>query len=225
MRTATLDVLFKAANAHFHLTALETVSSPGTFCCHVKPRMIPTWSRIKHNPGNLLRCYKIGPFCTASAFGCWRSLHQQYYRSLAYVLAESCSLASFPNGHLHFCHLSPVQVVIPTQEFQQDTRWTESLQHPLYTVTFSHWFPKQQNITTPRSITLNWFLFCLHGAFLPLWNPLPPTNSEFHSKTLNSNLSTFLYFSWLQMRTMSSVLHASYFKVMKKCTSRYCYAP
>lgn len=75
MRTATLDArLFKAANAHFHLTALETVSSPGTFSCHVKPRMIPTWSRIKHNPWSLLRCYKIGPFCMASAFGCRKSL-------------------------------------------------------------------------------------------------------------------------------------------------------
>lgn len=74
MRTASLDVLlFKVANAHFHLTALETVSSPGTFSCHVKPRTIPTWSRIKHNPGNLLRCYKTGPFCMASAFGCRKS--------------------------------------------------------------------------------------------------------------------------------------------------------
>lgn len=134
MRTATLNVLFKAANAHFYLTALEAVSSPGTFSCHVKPRMFPTWSRIKHNPGNLLRHYKTGPFCMASAFGSWKSLHQQYYRSLAYFLAECSSLVSFPNGHLYFCHLSPVQVVI-SQKFQpqQDTRWTERLQHPLYT--------------------------------------------------------------------------------------------
>lgn len=76
-RPANLDVLFKAVNAHFHLTALETVSSPGTLSCHVKPRMIPTWSRVKHNPGNQLRCYRIGPFCTASAFGCRKSLPQQ----------------------------------------------------------------------------------------------------------------------------------------------------
>lgn len=146
----------------------------------------------------------------ASASGCWKSLHQQYYRSLAYFLAECSSLAWFPNGHLYFCHLSPVQVAIPPQKFQpqQDSRWTtERLQHPLYTVTISHWFPKQQNITTPRSVTLNWFLFCLqHGAFLPLWNPLLPANSEFHSKALNSNLSTFLYFFRLQMQTVRSVL-------------------
>lgn len=160
MRTATLNVLFKAANGHFYLTALETVSSPGIFSCHVKPRMFPTWSRIKHNPGNLLRHYRTGPFCMASAFGSWKSLHQQYYRSLAYFLAECSSLVSFPNGHLYFCHLSPVQVVI-SQKFQpqQDTRWTERLQHPLYTVTFSSWFPKQQSVTKPRNCTS---LLCLY---------------------------------------------------------------
>lgn len=150
---------------------------------------------------------------------------------LAYFLAERSSLASFPIGQLYFCHLSPAQVVIPPQKFQpqQDTRWTERLQHPLYTVTSSPWFPKQQNTTKPRSVTLNSSLFCLqHSAFLPLWNPLQPANSEFHSTTLNSNLFTLLYFFWLQMQTVRSVLRACYFKfkVMKKCMrSRYCYAP
>lgn len=109
MRPANLDVLFKAANAHFHLTALETVSSPGT-------RMIPTWSRVKHNPGNLLRCYKIGPFCMASAFGCWKSLHQQYLfywliflQSVAFWLHSQMGSCIFAIYHLYkqwFLHRS-----------------------------------------------------------------------------------------------------------------------
>lgn len=52
--------LFKAANAHFHLTALEAVSSPGTSSRPVKPRTFHTWSKTEHNPGNLLRSLQNG---------------------------------------------------------------------------------------------------------------------------------------------------------------------
>lgn len=124
---------------------------------------------------------------------------------LAYFLAECSSLPSFPNGQLYFCHLSPVQVVIPPQKFQpqQDTRRTETETSTLY----SGFLTLVSKAAKPKSVTLNSTLFCLqHGAFLPLWNPLPPANSEFHSTTLNSNLFTLLYFFWLQMQTVRSVL-------------------
>lgn len=59
--TATINgPLFKAANAHFHLTALEAVSSPGTSSRPVKPRTFHTWSKTEHNPGNLLRSLQNG---------------------------------------------------------------------------------------------------------------------------------------------------------------------
>lgn len=97
--------LFKAANAHFHLMALETVSSPGTFSYPVKPRVFHTWSRTERNPGNLLRVCKIGPFCVASTFGHWKHLYQPCFTSFAYFFAECSSLVSFPSGHLEFCCL------------------------------------------------------------------------------------------------------------------------
>lgn len=98
--TAAINALFKAANAQFHLMALETVFSPSAFSRPVKPRTFNTWSRTEPKAGNLLRVCKIGAFCMDFAFGCWKCLHQRCFTSFAYFLAECSSLVSFPNAQL-----------------------------------------------------------------------------------------------------------------------------
>lgn len=90
---AAISALFKAANGLFHLTALEAVSSPGTSSHPMKPRTLHAWSRTEHNPGNWLRLCKIGPFCRASAVGCWES-------------AVFCKLCLFSQGMKLFGFIS-----------------------------------------------------------------------------------------------------------------------
>lgn len=160
---AAISALIKAANGLFHLTALEAVSSPGTSSHPMKLRMLHAWSRTEHNPGNWLRLCKIGPFCRASAVGCWES-------------AVFCKLCLFSQGMKLFgfiskrslkCrHPSPVQGAIPPQKFQaqQDAHWMERLWHPFYTVaTSSSWFPKQRRCYKSQKCYVKLqSLFCLY---------------------------------------------------------------